>query len=207
MMRKQRGVIKAAFIMAMAGTLALLGDVARVTATVSIDQLDDLTAGVIPVVTLTERNNFDNEFRYDVTVQNRTSHPIFTDSLLIVVDQIVDLAGKDATNRIEVIGPDGQTPAGKPYYKVPMASKGQLAPYSESEPATVRLRNPYYTVVFEPSFRVLGRQVREPPSTLLTTTSPTASKTEADKEDPTKRLVDILIKKGVFTQEEWTEVK
>lgn len=171
--------------------------------TVLLDQLEDLTGGAIPIATLIERNNFANEFRYDVAVQNRTSHPILTDSLIVVVDQITDLAGKDATDRIEVVGPDGQTPTGKPYYKVPGTKNAQLAPYTESEPAVVRLRNPYYTILFEPSFRVLGQQVREAPPRAPAPTPPPPKA----EEDPIKRLVEILIKKGILAPEDWTGEK
>ena len=164
-------------------------------AAVPIDQLEDLTAAVIPIVTLRERDNFANEFRYEVTVENRTSHPVKTDGLIVVVDQIIDLAGKNATNRIEVLGADGQTPDGKPYFKV-TAAGAQLAPYTESEPTTVRLRNPYYTILFTPSFRVLGRQINppRPPAPV----SPVGGRT-----DEINRLAEILIENGVITREEW----
>ena len=161
----------------------------------AVDQLEDLTAGVIPIVTLRERDNFANEFRYDVSVENRTSHPIKTEGLIVVVDQIIDLAGKDATNRIEVLGADGQMPDGKPYFKVPAAG-AQLAPYTESEPTTVRLRNPYYTILFTPSFRVLGRQISPP-------RLPAVVPPVAGRADGINRLIEILIKKGVITREEW----
>ena len=164
-------------------------------AAVPTDQLEDLTAGVIPIVTLRERDNFANEFRYDVSVENRTSHPVKTDGLIVVVDQIIDLAGKDATNRIEVLGADGQTPDGKPYFKV-TAAGAQLAPYTESEPTTVRMRNPYYTILFSPSFRVLGRPINPPHA-------PAAAPPVAGRADGINRLIEMLIKKGVITREEW----
>ena len=159
------------------------------------EQLEDLTAAVIPVVTLTHRDNFQNEFTYDVSVENRTSRPIRSDSLIVVIDSIVDLAGKDAMNRVEVVGQDGQTSDGKPFFRVPVAGP-ELHPYTESEPALVRLRNPYYTVMFTPTFRVLGRQVREP--RVAPPVPPPAVQTDA-----VNRLVELLIKKGVLTREEW----
>jgi len=178
--------------------LLLLGAVlpaALTCAAVPSDQLEDLTAGVIPIVTLRERDNFANEFRYDVSVENRTSHPVKIDGLIVVVDQIIDLAGKDATNRIEVLGADGQTPDGKPYFKVTGAG-AQLAPYTESDPTTVRMRNPYYTILFSPSFRVLGRSINPP-------RPPVAAPPVAGRTDGINRLAEILIKKGVITREEW----
>lgn len=160
------------------------------------EQVEDLTAAVIPVVTLRHRDNFANEFLYEVYVENRTSRPIRGDSLMVVVDSIVDIAGKDATNRVEVVSPDGQTPDGKPYFRVPV-SGNQLLPYTESESAQVRLRNPYYTILFTPSFRVLGRPVREP------RVPPPAPQQPAVRVDPMNRLIELLIKKGVLTREEW----
>jgi hypothetical protein len=179
-------------------------------AAVPIEQLEDLTGGAVPIVTLRERDNFANEFRYDVTVRNRTSHPIRTDSLIVVVDEITDIAGKDATDRIEVVGNDGVTPEGKPYYRVPGEGNVQLAPYSESEPANIRLRNPYYTIIFTPFFRVLGQQVQEEPPRLKPPPSPLREKevsparAKEGKDESVNRLAEILIKKGVMTREEWT---
>jgi hypothetical protein len=163
------------------------------------DQLEDLTSGVEPVATLIERDNFANEFRYDVTVRNRSSRSVRTDSLIVVLDQITDIAGKNAMDRIEVVDADGQTQDGKPFYKVPAAGKAQLAPYTESEPVVVRLRNPYYTILFTPYFRVLGQQIQDP-SPLLPAAGPPPVRTESDS---VKRLVEILIKKGLLTEEEW----
>jgi len=159
------------------------------------EPLEDLTAAVIPVVTLRQRDNFSNEFTYEVFVENRTSRPIRSDSLIVVIDSIVDLAGKDATNRVQVVGQDGETAEGRPFFRVPVAGN-QLPPYTESEPAVVRLRNPYYTIVFTPSFRVLGKPVREP-------RVPVAPPPPAGRNDSLNRLVEILIKKGVLSREEW----
>jgi len=165
-------------------------------AALSAEPLEDLTAAVTPIVTLRHRDNFANEFSYDITVENRSSRPIRADSLILVVDTIVDLAGKDATNRIEVVGSDGQLPDGKPYFRVPVAGT-QLPPFSESEPALVRLRNPYYTIVFTPSFRVLGKSVREP-------RLPPAVAPSPGRADTLNRLVELLIRKGLLTREEWS---
>jgi hypothetical protein len=182
-------------------------------AAVPIEQLEDLTGGAIPIATLRERDNFANEFRYNVTVRNRTSHPIRMDSLIVVLDEITDLAGKDAKDRIEVIGNDGVTPDGKPYYKVPVGGDPQLAPYGESEPANIRLRNPYYTILFTPFFRVLGQQLREepprgkPPLPPIREREASAVCAKEGKDDAINRLVEILIRKGVLTQDEWTGEK
>jgi hypothetical protein len=177
-----------------ASLIALLLCALCLDAAGAAEQLEDLTAGVPPIVTLRHRDNFANEFTYDVWVENRTARPIRGDSLILVVETIVDLAGKDAADRVEVVGQDGYTPDGKPYFRVPTPGN-QLAPFGESDPALVRLRNPYYTIVFTPSFRVFGKPVREP---RLPAVPPSPG-----RGDPLNRLIELLIKKGVLTRDEW----
>jgi hypothetical protein len=150
-----------------------------------VDQLDDLSGRASAIMTLKTRDNFANQFEYDVTVRNLTSDPLEADSLIVVVDGIIDLAGKDATDRVEVVGFDGKTKEGKPYYLVP-AQGSELSPFSESRPLTVRLRNPYYTILFTPSLKVRGQRKL-----------PQAKDTEA-----VQSLTDALTKKGVLTKEE-----
>lgn len=150
-----------------------------------VDQLADLTGSVSTIVTLTGRDNFTNEFRYDVRVKNQSAKPLEADSLVVVLDQITDLAGKDALDRIEVVGQDGETAERKPYFRIPVDGP-ELAPHSESKPATVVLKNAAYTIVFTPSFKVRG-QPKPPP---------------AKAPEPVQSLVDLLIKKGVLTEEE-----
>jgi hypothetical protein len=155
-----------------------------------IDQLSDLTGRAGAIATLKARDNFANQFEYDVIVRNLTGEPLPADALVIVVDAITDLAGKDATDRIDVIGFDGRTKDGKPYFRVP--SQGmELPPYGESQPATVRLRNPYYTILFTPSFKVRGQ----------TQPTPKAEQGSVDS------LVDVLTKKGVITKEEGAGIR
>jgi hypothetical protein len=158
---------------------------------VPFEQLKDLTGRASAVVTLKGRDNFANEFRYDVSVRNQSNEAFAADSLIIVLDRITDLAGHDFLGpqeflgHIEVVGYDGQTPGGQFYFRVPHGQGKELPPYSESEPATVRLRNVDYTIVFTPSFRVFGQQ---PP-----------------KPDPAKsldQLIQTLTKKGVLSEEE-----
>jgi len=151
-----------------------------------IDQLVDLTGRASAVVTLRSRDSFANEFLYDVRVKNQSVDPLLADSLIVVLDQITDLAGKDANGRIEAVGQDGEMADGRPYFRIPRAKSREPAPYSESESVPVRLRNPAYTVVFTPSFRVFGL-LKKPPS------------------DPIMDLIRLLIKKGVITEEEWEE--
>jgi hypothetical protein len=82
----------------------------------------------------------------------------------------------------EVVGQDGQTDDGKPFFRIPV--DGDVAPQGDSRPATVRLRNREYVAVFTPSFRVYGTARRPAP-------------------EPKHRLIQLLIKKGVLTEEEW----
>jgi hypothetical protein len=151
----------------------------------SVDQLPDLSSSVSTVVTLKARDNFLNEFRYDVTVRNQGIEPIDASSLVLVLEQITDLAGKDALDRIEVLGQDGETAEGKPYFRIPFEDT-ELGPYSDSPPAVVRLRNAAYTIIFTPSFRVRG--VRR--STLKQSV------------ETTKALIELLQKKGIVTSED-----
>jgi len=151
----------------------------------SVDQLDDLSGRASAVMTLTTRDNFANQFEYDVTVRNLMNDPLEADSLVVIIDSITDLAGKDATDRVEVIGFDGKTKEGKPYYLVPVHG-AELAPFSESRPLTIHLRNPYYTILFTPALKVRGQRKL-----------PQAKNTEA-----VQSLTDALTKKGVLTKEE-----
>jgi len=90
------------------------------------------------------------------SVKNQSSESFNTDDVILVLDQITDLAGKDALDRLEVVSPDGQTMEGKAYFRIPRTSAGKLAPYADSLPAIIRVRNVAYTTVFTPSFRVFG---------------------------------------------------
>jgi hypothetical protein len=128
-------------------------------------------------VTLKERDNFTNEFRYEVRIRNQTPDPLPASSLVLVLDHVRDLAGKEAMPRMEVVGKDGTTPEGLPYFTLPSSQGSELAPYSESEPVTVRLKNVDYTIVFTPSFRVLGQRPTPPFGAL-------------------SELIQLLIKKG-----------
>ncbi len=150
-----------------------------------IDQLEDLSGRATATLTLMARDNFANQFEYQVTVRNLTSDPLAGESLLVVVDGITDLAGKDATDRVEAVGFDGKTKEGRPYYRVPVSGT-ELAPFSESRPVTVRLRNPYYTILFTPSLKVRGQ--RKLP--------------QANDAEAVQSLTDALTRKGVLSNEE-----
>ncbi|MEW6245275.1 MAG: hypothetical protein AB1555_01030 [Nitrospirota bacterium] len=175
-------------------------------AAVSLDQLTDLTGRATAVVTLKGRDNFTSEYRYDVSVKNLSPDPLVGDSLVVVLDKITNLAGEDRDSlkgdsflsRFDVLGQDGQTEDGKPYFYVPAGSGPDLLPQTESRPVTVRLRNKEYLIVFTPSFRVLGLKRPLPsPKPAEPIATPPPAKNSLDK------LIELLIKKGVITEEEW----
>jgi hypothetical protein len=179
----------------------------------SLDQLTDLTGNASVVVTLKGRDNFTSEYRYDVSVRNHSSDALIADSLVIVLDKITNLAGQDREGltgesflgRFDILGQDGETDDGKPFFRIPLGPTPDLGPLADSLPVTVRLRNKDYVSVFTPSFKVLG-QKRPPPEPKHTqaaapvqpgTTPNTPSRNSIDK------LTQLLIKKGVITEEEW----
>lgn len=209
-----RPAMQAAIVMA--GWLIWIGPAAfglferhHAFAAASLDQLTDLTGRAAAVVTLKGRDNFTSEYRYDVSVKNLSPDPLIGDSLVVVLDKITNLAGEDRDplkgdsflSRFEVVGQDGQTADGKPYFFIPAGSGPDLLPQTESRPVTVRLRNKEYLIVFTPSFRVLGlKRPAASPRPSEQGTAPPPAKNSLDK------LIELLIKKGVITEEEWRGV-
>jgi hypothetical protein len=178
----------------------------------SLDQLTELTGKASAVVTLKGRDNFTSEYRYDVSVRNHTSDVLIADSLVIVLDKITNLAGEDREGltgesfltRFDVLGQDGETDDGKPFFRIPVGPTPDLGPLTDSLPAIVRLRNKDYLSVFTPSFRVLGqkRPPPEPKQTQVAPVQPGATPT-APSRNSVDKLIQLLIKKGVVTEEEW----
>ncbi len=133
----------------------------------SLDQLPDLTdKAARAVVTLKGRDNFNSEYLFDVSVKNLSADPLVGESLVVVLDRITDIicdqwtSGTSESNlsRMEILGQEGETGDGKPYFRIPLGPEWDLPPYTESSPATVRIRNKDYLVVFTPIFRVRGLQ-------------------------------------------------
>lgn len=175
----------------------------------SLDQLTELTGKVQAIITLTGRDNFASEYRYDVSVRNLSPDTFKADSLIVVLDRITNLAGEDHEGltgesflkRFDVVGPDGHTEDGKPYFHLPTGSSPNLLPQTDSPPAVVRIRNRDYVAVFTPSFRVFGQkrapqESRRGESTSASTPSNAANRAAMDK------LIQLLIKKGVLTEDE-----
>jgi hypothetical protein len=181
----------------------------------SLDHLTDLTGRVQTIVTLKGRDNFTSEYRYDVSVRNHSPDAITGDSLVIVLDRITNLAGEDREGltgesflkRFDVLDQDGQTDDGKPYFRIPAGTSPDLVPQTDSLPAVVRIRNRDYVAVFTPSFKVLGQKRPSPDGKRAESpTSPLhpalGTSTPADRKTIDK-LIQLLIKKGVLTEEEW----
>ena len=181
----------------------------------SLDQLTELTGKASVVVTLKGRDNFTSEYRYDVSVRNHTSDVLIADSLVIVLDKIINLAGEDREaltgesflKRFDVLGQDGETEDGKPFFRIPVGPTPDLGSLTDSLPATVRLRNKDYLSVFTPSFKVLG-QKRPPPEPKQAQQTPVApgqpgATPTAPSRNTVDKLIQLLIKKGVVTEEEW----
>lgn len=173
-----------------------------------IDQLTDLTGKASVTVTLTGRDNFNSEYRYDLTVRNRSSDLLIADSLIIVLEKITNLAGEEREplksdpilSRFDIVGQDGETEDGKPFFRVPVGANPDLAPLSDSLPLSIRIRNKDYVAVFTPSFRVYGK--KRPPA------EPKQSINQAQPGSPaqdrqTDKLIQLLLKKGIITEEEW----
>lgn len=194
--------------------IALMVTVPLDTFAASPDQLTDLTGRVQVLVTLKSRDNFSSEYRYDISVRNLSPDTITGDSLVIVLDKITNLAGEDHEaltgesflKRFDVLDQDGQTGDGKPYFHIPPGSAPDLTPQSDSLPASIRIRNRDYVAVFTPSFKVFGQKRVLPdakrPGGSLSTPAPPEPAAAANRKT-LDMLIQLLIKKGVLTEEEW----
>jgi hypothetical protein len=188
----------------------LSGPTVLESAAASLDQLTDLTGRASVIVTLKGRDNFTSEYRYDISVRNHSPDPLIADSLVIVLDKITNLAGEDRDplkgesflRLFDVLGQDGETGDGKPFFRVPVGSNQDLPPQTDSLPASVRIRNKDYLIVFTPSFRVFGQKRMPPEPRRTEATTPTPSPAPPSRNSVDK-LIQLLIKKGVLTEEEW----
>jgi hypothetical protein len=171
------------------------------------DQLTDLAGKAVVTVTLTGRDNFNSEYRYDLTVRNRSSDPLIADSLIVVLEKITNLAGEERDSlkseplihRFEIIGQDGETEDGKPFFRVPVGANPDLAPLTDSTTFSIRIRNKDYVSMFTPSFRVYGKK-RSPSESKAAANNPPQPASPA--QDRTDRLIQLLLKKGLITEEE-----
>ena len=127
---------------------------------VDVDQLEDLTGGVVPVVTFEGHDTFTNEYVYSVKVINQTGDSLVAGMLFLVLSEVLDQSGKDVLGSLEVPNQDGNM-GGKPYYMIPTGGLSELQSYQESQPINVRLRSPDYVHYFPPSFQVRGIRRRD----------------------------------------------
>ncbi|HEY6974257.1 MAG TPA: hypothetical protein VI359_08125 [Nitrospiraceae bacterium] len=192
--------------------VGLLGTSVLESTAASLDQLTDLTGRATAVVTLKGRDNFTSEYRYDVSVKNQSPDLLIADSLVIVLDKITNLAGEEQDNLkgesflklFDVLGQDGETDDGKPFFRIPIGSSQDLAPQTLSLPAAVRIRNKEYLIVFTPSFKVFGQKRVPPEPRRIEATPPAPVPTPAPpSRNSVDKLIQLLIKKGVLTEEEW----
>lgn len=190
--------------------LVLNGVVPPHVLAVAWEQLPDLTdKAALAVVTLKGRDNFNSEYVYDVSVKNLSAHPLVGESLILVLDKITNIGGSEWMTgtsdsnlaRMGILGQDGETEDGKPYFRIPRGSGPDLPAYTQSDPATVRIRNKDYLVVFTPIFRVYGMQ-RLPcllkPNEQVTSLPPVNPQADG--------LIQLLIQKGVLSEQEECEL-
>ncbi|MBA3611975.1 MAG: hypothetical protein H0W49_03480 [Nitrospirales bacterium] len=154
-----------------------------------IDDLPDLTDGVVPVVQYKQLDPFSgkdiltsvSEVEYTVKVKNQTGDPLIADSLILVVDSVLEISGKEISNRIKIEGSDGMTGDGKHFFRIPGQRK-DLPPYGESEAVTIRLTNPDFLRFYPPTVRVRG--IRR------------------SSEKAAKDLLDNLVQEGLLSPED-----
>src|SRR5437879_12044846 len=69
---------------------------------VDVDQLEDLTGGVVPVATVEGHDTFTNEYVYSVRVINQTGASLVAAMLFLVLSDVHDPFGKDVLGSLQV---------------------------------------------------------------------------------------------------------
>lgn len=168
--------------------ILILGNSFFTWAETSVDDLQDLTGGVVPVVQYKGRDPFAgrdltsvSQVEYEVRVKNQTGDPVVADSLILVIDGIQEITGKDISGRIEVEGYDGTLQNGKLFFRIPSSQK-ELPPFGESESITIRVNNPDYLRFYPP--RMLVKGIRRSANAAV------------------KELLESLMQKGILHPEE-----
>jgi hypothetical protein len=154
----------------------------------TVDELPDLTEGVVPVIQYKHVQPLSgtqltsvSEVEFIVTVKNQTGDPVVADSLILIVDTVREITGADISDRVEIKAPDGLLANGKPFFRIPNVDQ-ELGPYSVSEAVTIRVSNPDYLRFYPPSIRVRG--LRRSPG------------------EAVKGLLESLVQKGILAPEE-----
>ena len=165
------------------------------------EDLQDLSGQVVPLVSSGQANSFmdggelfsqgsltsRSDIQYTVRVKNQTGDPVIGSSLIIVIEQIMDVARtRDVASRLEILNTDGQTDEGKPFFHLPKGSTEDLAPFGISDPIHVRIRNPDLLRLAPPTFSIYGIR-----------------RTESK---PLDDLREALIQKGILSPDEATEL-
>ncbi len=185
-----------------------------------VGESSDLSGRVIAQITRQSRDNFSSELRYEVRARNLTNQAYEADSLVIILEELKNFAGQTIDpvskqpliEQVDVLGNDGTTDDGKPYFHVPLQGQEEFGPYAKSESVTVRLRNSGFITGLAPTFKVLGQAKEKPPAESPKTpaASPTprqvAPSPEPELDKKFDALIDVLLKKGVFTRDEWREI-
>src|SRR3989442_164820 len=127
---------------------------------VEVDQLEELTGGVVPFVMFEGHDTFTNEYIYSVKVINQTGDSLVTGMLYLVLSEVLDQSGKDVLGSLEVPNQDGNI-GGKPFFMIPADGLSVLPSYQESQAIKVRLRSPDYVHFYPPSFQVRGVRRRD----------------------------------------------
>ena len=152
---------------------------AAATAAYTVDDLPDLTGGVVLILFHHPQESFGtggelfpggrlssrSSTRYLIRVRNQTGRALEAQSLVIVIDKIQEAARlRDVTNshQIEVRGADGYTRDGKPYFRVPMGARTELEPYGLSEVLVVEIYNPDLLRLYPPIITVRGLHSMSP---------------------------------------------
>ncbi len=168
--------------------ILILGNTVFTWAETPVDDLQDLTGGVVPVVQYKGRDPFSgraltsvSQVEYEVKVKNQTGDPVVADSLILVIDGIQEISGKDISGRVEVEGYDGTLQNGKLFFRVPSSEK-ELPPFGESESITIRVNNPNYLRFYPP--RMLVKGIRRTANAAV------------------KDLLESLMQKGILHPEE-----
>ncbi|MGE0473812.1 MAG: hypothetical protein AB7P17_09285 [Nitrospirales bacterium] len=153
-----------------------------------VDDLQDLTGGVVPIVQYKGHDPFSgrdltsvSQIEYEVRVKNQTGDPVVADSLILVIDGIQEISGKDISEGIDIDGYDGTLQNGKLFFRIPSSEK-ELPPFGESEPVTIRVNNPNYLRFYPP--RMLVKGIRRSPNAAV------------------KDLLESLMQKGILHPEE-----
>ncbi len=168
--------------------LGMIGSGSVVFANPPVDELPDLTEGVVPVVQYKNSEPLSgtgltsvSEVEFLVRVKNQTGDPLVADSLILIVDTVQEISGDEISDRVEIQSPDGRMANGKPFFRIPSTDE-ELPPYSESDAVTIRVSNPDYLRFFPPTIRVRG--LRRSPG------------------EAVKGLLESLVQKGILAPEE-----